>query len=74
MVDDSASNYDASITEQKILASHETGHVMGTFHENGQVGGKYTIMSDEVLDESNFTFEFHSNSKTDINDAADDHL
>ncbi len=74
MVDDSASNYGASLTEQKILASHETGHVMGATHENGKVGGDYTIMSTEVIDESNFTFEFHSNSETEINDAADDYL
>lgn len=74
MVDDSASNYDASLTERKILATHETAHVIGANHENDKINGKYTIMSDKVLDESNFTDEFHSDSEDEINDSADDYL
>ncbi|MCE9653553.1 MAG: ATP-dependent endonuclease [Nitrosarchaeum sp.] len=78
LVDDSASSYNASLTEQKILASHETGHVMGANHNNSQISGKYTIMAGgpggPAINESTFTFAYYSTSKTEINTAAHSYL
>ncbi len=74
MVDDSGSDYDASSTEQKIVATNEVAHVIGASHTSSKIGSDYTIMYGGVLDDSNVTLDFHSGSKTLINSAAEDYL
>lgn len=75
MTDDSSSNYDASAFEQKINASHESGHILSATHNNNQIGGKYTVMAGNVaVDDSTFIDDFHSDSISLINSAADNYL
>lgn len=59
--------YNASSLEQKILVAHEIGHVLGAQHNNNQIGGQYTIMTNQSFLEDDVDLEFHSTSVSQIN-------
>lgn len=71
--DEDTSDYGGTSFEQKVLASHEVGHLLDATHTSTTIGGKYTIMK-QGINADDFVLEFAPGSISEINDAADDHL